>query len=109
MLSGRIVDADGNGLVGITVALENGSSVETNEDGDFSIAASPGNHTLTVSGPGIETQTEHVIVDISSMELGTITAQKESEGGNTMLYIGIAVVAILAIAGAAFLMMRRKK
>lgn len=39
----------------------------------------------------------------------TPIASNTDDGDNTMLYIGIAVVAILAVAGVAFLMMRRKK
>jgi len=37
------------------------------------------------------------------------TPNPDGGGDNTMLYLGIGVVAILAVAGAAFVMMRRKK
>jgi fibronectin type 3 domain-containing protein len=109
-LCGRVVDSDGDGMAGITVALENGSSVETDAEGNFTIAASPGNHTLTISGQGIESQTVSVTIGNLNSDLGTITAQNESGGGNNLwLYVGVGVVAILAVAGIAFLMMRRKK
>jgi len=52
-ISGKIVDVNGNGLAGITVALENDISVKTDAQGNFTIMASPGSHTLTISGPGI--------------------------------------------------------
>ena len=41
-LTGKIVDANGNGMKGITVALENGTSVQTDDQGNFEIMASPG-------------------------------------------------------------------
>jgi C1A family cysteine protease len=110
ILSGEFVDVDGHGLAGITVALEDGASVVTDGQGQFAIAASPGNHTLTASGPGIAAQTFFVVVDNSSMWLGTITAQGGSDGEvDILLYVGIVALAALVLAGVVATIIRSKK
>jgi hypothetical protein len=105
-LSGTVVDAGGNGLVGITVALENGTSVQTDVQGKFTIMVSPGNHTLTISGPDIETKSVVVDVSGSGLEFGNITTSKASD--NTMLILVVAIAIALVLA-AVLLVMRNRK
>jgi titin len=107
-VSGKVVDASGNGLAGMTVTLENGTSVTTDAQGSFVITTSQGNHTLTISGPGIETKNVVVIVNSPGLALGNIAITKTGSGNNDMLVI-LAVVVIAALLVAGFLYMRHRK
>ncbi len=70
---GKVVNIDGDGVSNITVALENGTSVQTDGQGNFVIMASIGEHTLTISGEGIETRTIIANVTSSGLEMDDIT------------------------------------
>lgn len=107
-ISGKVVDADGNGLKGVKVSLENGTSVTTGDDGSFSIIASQGEHTLTFSGDKIEETTKSVTVD-GDLDLSSVTVTLREDGGdNTMLLA--AVVGVMAVViVAAFIFVRMKK
>ena len=65
-ISGRVVDADENGLVGVKVSSENGTLVLSGDNDSFSIMASQGEHTLTFSGDKIDDTTQNVTVSSSA-------------------------------------------
>jgi hypothetical protein len=104
-VTGKVVGSDGNGLANITVALENGISVKTGANGDFTILASTGDHTLTVSGPGIETKNVNVKVTGSALAVGTISVGKSND---IMVLVLIMVLAIVIVLVVAFVMLRRR-
>jgi hypothetical protein len=106
-VSGKIVDANGNGLAGITVALENGSSVKTDSQGNFTILASPGSHTLTISGPGIETKSVSVSVTSSGLVIGNITTSKASDYMPNILAAIVIAVVLVAVLVAVWLAVRK--
>jgi hypothetical protein len=107
-VSGKVVDASGNGIAGTTVTLENGTSVQTDAQGNFVITTSQGNHTLTISGPGIETK--NVVFDVNGpgLTLGNVSTTKTGSGDGSMLVI-LAVVVIAALLVAGFMYMRQRK
>jgi fibronectin type 3 domain-containing protein len=107
-VSGKVVDASGNGLSGTTVTLENGTSVMTDAQGNFVITTSQGNHTLTISGPGIETK--NVVFDVNGpgLVLGNVPTTKTGSGDSGMLVI-LAIVVIAALLVAGLLYMRKNK
>jgi len=105
-VSGKIVDVGGKGLASITVALEDGTSVKTDAQGNFTIMASPGNHTLTISGAGIETKTVSAKVTNSGLVIGSIIANKTSS------YIPIILVIIsiaMVLVAVTLIALERKK
>ncbi|MCX6651926.1 MAG: fibronectin type III domain-containing protein [Methanomassiliicoccales archaeon] len=110
-VSGKIVDASGNGLAGIKVALENGTSVKTDAQGNFTIMASPGNHILTISGPGIETKTVAAKVTSSGLVIGSITTSPASDYMpiRIMLSVILTVVEIAVVLVAARFVLRKRK
>jgi len=71
-IRGNMVDAAGNGIAGIKVSLEDGTSVMTGEGGGFVIMAGQGSHTLTFSAGDIEYAEENVTVDGMQLDLGPI-------------------------------------
>ena len=108
-ISGKVVDANGNGIKGVKVSLENGTSVMTAEDGSFTIMASQGAHTLTFSGDRIEETKKNVTVDGLKLDLKSVAVSLSDEGGdNAMLFVAIVGV-ITAVIVAAFVFVRMKK
>lgn len=68
-ISGKVVDVDGNTVVGATVIIESSSddtSVETNQQGEFQISCSPGDYTINVIADGYETYTSPDTIEVKS-------------------------------------------
>jgi hypothetical protein len=106
-VTGRVVDSDGKGLANIIIALENGVSVKTAANGDFVILVAAGQHTLTVSGAGIDRHTVEVILSDSGLSLGNISTVRS---GDTMIPLLIAILAIAMVLVVVFvLLIRRNK
>jgi len=78
-INGVIKDSNGNPLSGITVKLEDGTTTTTNATGGFLLTALPGNHTITISGPGIETQTVPVTVGNQGVNLGAVSTKPTTD------------------------------
>jgi hypothetical protein len=74
-VTGRVMDTYGNPIAMANVELENGSSVQTGQEGYFSILASTGNHTLTISSSGRDTHTVLIIVGAADLDIGTVQMQ----------------------------------
>jgi hypothetical protein len=106
-LSGKIVDENGNGLAGITVALEDGTTVLTDTQGNFTLMASPGNHTLVISGPGIETKHQQVFTGTTGLELGSISTSKASDA--TMLIVAAVAVLVIVALLVVMLIIRKRR
>jgi len=97
-INGRIVDSEGRGLSNIQITLENGTSVKTNENGNFSIMASQGEHILTISGKQIETRTITLEVNGLDDSIGNITADVEkSDDGISYIWVFIGVVILIGV------------
>ncbi len=105
-VSGMILDASGNGLAGVTISLENGSSVLTDAQGNFLIMASQGNHTLTVSGDGIETSRTEFNLGGSSLVLNSITPVKAAD--SLPLTLAVTIIAIGLMLALIFVVLRGK-
>ncbi len=108
-VSGKVLDSNGNGLAGITVKLENESSVTTGAQGNFVMMSSPGEHTLTFSGPGIETRDMIINVGDSGLGMGNVETFASNESSSVMSYAVIVIVGLLATALLIFVYMRRRK
>jgi len=108
-VSGKVIDSDGYGLVGMTVALENGSSVVTNALGDYVIMCTPGEHTLTFSGSGINTLEMMINVGDSGLAMGTVTTYESNEGTNLMMTAAIILAGVIVTALVVFTLLRKKR
>jgi hypothetical protein len=108
-VTGKIVDANGKGLAGIMVALENGLSVLTDAQGNFTIMASPGSHILTISGPDIETKKVDASVSTSNLTIGSISTSKGSASNSTLIIVAAVVASALIVAVVLLIVWRRKK
>jgi len=93
-LTGYIVNENGVPLIGITVALEDGTNTTSIIMGAFELATKPGEHTLTISGSGI--RMKKVQVDIQ--EEGTFTGPISTTTQNDMELIATLAIVIIAIA-----------
>ena len=105
-LTGKVLDANGNGLAGITVALENGTSVLTDAHGNFTIMATTASHTLTISGPGISTKTVETAASTTGLTIGSISTSKASSD-STFVILAVAMIAVL-LAVVLIVMVRRR-
>jgi hypothetical protein len=111
-VTGKVVDSDGTGLAGIEVALENESSVTTGTQGNFSINASAGQHTLTFSGDEIESKDLDIMVEGPGLDVGNVTtaeAKNSSENGLDIIWIVVIVAAVAVVAVLGVLMWQRSK
>ena len=68
--------------------------------------ASPGSHTLTISGQDIETKTVAATVTSSGLVIGSITTSPTSD--NTRLIL-VAVIAIAVVLVAVLFVMHKRK
>ncbi|RPD45046.1 TonB-dependent receptor [Hymenobacter sediminis] len=90
-VSGRIVDAKGEGMPGVTVLLEGttlGSA--TNAEGVFTIANVPaGSYTLVVSSIGFVTSRVPVtVVDGQPTQVNTLTLSEDTQALNEVVVVG---------------------
>lgn len=109
-IRGKIMDADGSGLAGVMVSLEDGTSAMTGDDGSFSIMASQGLHTLTISGDDIETTTKNVTVNGMELDLRPIPVTLLDDGdGDSAMLLAAAVGVVVAAMVVAIVALRLKK
>jgi len=94
-ITGRVTDSYGNPIAMATVALENGSSVQTGQEGNFDILASTGYHNLTISSNGRDTKTVEVMVGIADLDIGTVE-MTTTPIDPTLWYGAIALAIIVA-------------
>jgi hypothetical protein len=105
-VSGNVIDQNSNCLAGVTVSLENGTSVRTDGSGNFLIMANQGSHTLTLSGGDIETRKIGVEIGASGSALGSI---KTTRAGNDIIQIILVAGIIAAVMFfIAFLLVRQR-
>jgi len=109
-ITGRLIDADGNPMANMTVTLDNGMSVKTDADGRFAFDnVSPGTHELKVSADGYDDATREITVEAGKTIDAHTMQLEESSNDNTTIIIAIAAIVIIVfLAGAAFVMNRKK-
>jgi fibronectin type 3 domain-containing protein len=105
-ITGIITDSSGKPLSGITVALEDGTTTTTNATGGFTLMAYPGNHTVTISGPGIETQTVPVTVSSSGVNIGSVSTKATMDWMPIIIIVVIIVILLFIVL---YLLRRRGK
>jgi hypothetical protein len=108
-VSGKVVDGDGTGLSGITVAMENGSSVITDGLGDFVIMCSPGEHTLTFSGPGIQTREMMINVGDTGLAMGPVLTFESSSTSNFMMTAALIGAGLVVTVLVVFFLLKAKR
>ena len=91
--------------------MDNETSATTDVDGTFVIMTSRGDHTLTVSGNGIESFTNNVTVDGLGLDLAAVEASKaaaDPPGDMSMLIIVAVAITAVLVGVLGFLRQRRK-
>ncbi|MDW5562208.1 MAG: hypothetical protein SA339_03205 [Methanomassiliicoccus sp.] len=93
VVSGQLVWANGTAVAGATVAVDsNGTVASTDPNGSFSIAITPGVHTLAVYVNGTLMYTLNVTVLAGPQDLGVITI-----GENEAAAIGLDTIFLVAV------------
>lgn len=110
-ITGRVIDENAQPISGVLLWVGEQETL-TNVDGRFSLLLSPGIHIINISAEGYLDQQYLITVEEGGDEdLGNITLDRApADGGgldDLLLYIGLVVVIILAVA--AFLIWRRRK
>lgn len=107
-ISGVIVDNNGRPLAGVSVTLDEGTTVVTNDLGEFAFNTHAGPHNLTLSKPGWDGRTIPVTVQPGqSVGIGSFNVAPSNPlaiYGIVAAIAGVAIVAILI-----FFNHRRKK
>jgi hypothetical protein len=98
-ISGVVVDNNGNPLAGVSVSLDKGAAVVTNERGEFTFSAHSGQHNLTLSKNGWDGKTVAVTVlpgqTVGVGTLGVTPTNPLAIYGIIAAIAGVAIVAIL--------------
>jgi len=81
----------------------------TDAQGNFTIMASPGSHTLTISGPGIGTKSVNASVGTSGLAIGNIAASMSNANDSTLSIVAVAVIAALLVVLLIVIVRRRQK
>lgn len=93
VVSGRLTGTDGGPLVGADLEVDsNGTVACTDSNGTFSIAMTPGSHTLTVWVDGNVVHRIDLVIPIGSTDLGEIRITKHGGAG-----IGLETVALTGV------------
>ncbi len=93
-ITGTVTDGNGAPIPGARVALEDESFVLTDAQGRFTIPASTGNHTLTISFSGASTKTVSVTLSSESEDIGTIELLPEPVD-QTLIYASIVLAIVV--------------
>ncbi len=108
-LSIRIVDKDGRGIEGASLTFE-GMEYTSDEDGWVHLGYVPSNatYTLTVEGEGYNKRSVKVEIPYGEEEVEEkITLKKE--GGGSLLWLAVLLIALVGALGAVFYMRSRGK
>ncbi len=109
-VSGKVIDSNGNGLAGITVESEDQASVQTDNQGNFAIMMTPGVHTLSFSGSGIEEKDIMINVGDNGLGMGNVSTTKINDSGSNMgITVGLIIAGLLVTGLIVFLFLRRRK
>jgi len=108
-ITGTVEDAStGNPIAGANVTA-NGHSALTDADGSYDIELQPGTYTVTVSADGYEESSRTGMI-VEAGESTTVSFELTPiQPTNILLYIALAVVAIVVIAGVAIYFLKVKK
>ncbi|MEM9834271.1 MAG: carboxypeptidase-like regulatory domain-containing protein [Bacteroidota bacterium] len=79
-LSGTVTDVQGETMPGITIILDNGRGIATDVLGDFTLRdIAPGEHTVTISGVGYQTQTLPITLAAGESKQLTIRLDEDAQ------------------------------
>jgi parallel beta-helix repeat protein len=115
-LSGVLVDQDGDPIANVTVRVGDRTAI-TDELGRFILNdLAPGNYVLTVDAEGYEMYSDTVAVVLGETgDLGELTLVTEGadgdddgDGGSLLIYVLVAIVALLAVGVAVFFLWKKK-
>lgn len=112
-LTGRVLDENGNPIVGANITLDTGETTTTDENGNFSVETSAGSHVLTISKDGYEVKTENVTAilgtetPVEPLKL-PVAAQSSEESAGPFPWMYVFLAVIIGIA-AILLLVRGKK
>ncbi len=109
---GRVIDENGEPLSGVLVTVGAQEAI-TNVNGNFGLILSPGDHILNMSKDGFRDKMVMVHVEPGGdlvLEDSVLEEAPEDDllGGGTMLYAGIAVLALI-VAVVVLVIVRRRK
>jgi hypothetical protein len=115
-ITGRILDKEGEPLLGVIVTADTGETDTSDLDGRFSIEVRPGSRALTFFREGYRNLTREEEVQWGmDMDLGDIvmersTSGKEGSSGVDILWVQIGIfAALILVGGGIILLMARKK
>ena len=107
-ISGRVTDKDGHPVAGATVTLETGESATTDANGQFEIQAHAGDHNLTISKDGYDTETRSTSIspgEVKELQIPPLTPSQENNG---LLWLWILLV-LIVLAAIGLMVAKRKK
>lgn len=105
-VTGYVWDFDQRSIANVNITeVETGQQVQSNADGYFEITVSNMNNTLKFAHAGYDYDTiraadfqSYIELGISSLPEAVVTNNSKPKNDNTLLYVGIAAVAFIAIA-----------
>lgn len=110
IVDGKVVDSDGNPVVGATVSAETGEMVFTDSDGRFAIMLTPGEHVLKVRKEGYRYAEFHLVVyPEGSYSVGLVVLEREHDIFTEMTLPGMLGICIFSLALFHFLMSAERK
>ncbi len=95
IISGKVVDENGNPVVNATVTLDSGQSGVTDENGIFRIVAPKGTHTIIINKDGYKPQTLDASVnsgettDLSKISLAPVNSNSSPNLTGLWIFLGI--------------------
>ena len=94
-LNGTVVNAgSGTPHAGLIVKLDGSNVTTTNASGGFEFMTTPGNHTIAITGAGVERVDQRVLVGQQGTDLGNISVSPTTDWTPIIF---IAIVFLLAI------------
>jgi hypothetical protein len=115
-LSGKVVDDDGDPILGVIVTLDSGETATTPEDGTFEFTVEIGNYTISFVRDGFDRYVETAWVkkdtteDLGDIELtATDTGKKTDDGGLELWQMQLLIFLFIVILGMVviFIIMRK--
>ncbi|MEA3559989.1 MAG: right-handed parallel beta-helix repeat-containing protein [Candidatus Thermoplasmatota archaeon] len=114
-LIGRVIDEDGDPLLGVIVNTLDGVTDTTDENGRFSMDLSPGEHRITFSRDLFGSKTLIVVItedettDLNEIVLNSTDEGKEKNYGIDMFQVQIGIFVLILIIGLTFLLLIKRR
>lgn len=98
VISGVVLDSNGNPMSGATVTLDGNATVVTNDTGSYSFTAHAGDHTLVITKPGFDQSTVQVDLQAGkTRNVADVAMSPSSMLGELGWLAAIAAVVIVAL------------